>query len=285
MWIELGGLLLATGRAVYDYGWGAPAAEKEQNRRMQEILGAIRTSTSVILDTVVALEIDNLKGEVNGLLNRFDTYDADPQDHSEEERLREIADESADTLATLSAHIGRLPAPGATTDPSQETAMRELALQSAALMMPLVFLRVQALVERQRTYLAPEIKDVPPLLDQAISDLSPLPGNLKTLSDARFGALFVQQDSEHAGLSWYAYDFNRVAVPCSLTKLTNARAISEHSRRHRMDAEYASFEDGAGPVITSTIEKMQRIRNQPLPGSGQGATPATHQAGNAPHRP
>jgi hypothetical protein len=262
-WIALASTALEIGKAIHNYGWGNAAEEAEKRRQLEEILGAIRTSTSIVLDAVVSIEINRLRGDVNGFLEIFDTYDAGP---GEEARLREIADNSARTVANLAANITLLPLAGTSMEAADKKFKRILALESAGLMVPLVFLRVQALVERELTYGAKEIKDVPGVLEQAISDLSPVPAKLRKSSDSRFGPLFTQNSEEHGlRLTWHAYLFNGRPVPCSLVRIANSRAISESSRRSRMNAEYASYEGGAGPAISQAMEQMRIIRDEPVP--------------------
>jgi hypothetical protein len=147
-----------------------------------------------------------------------------------------------------------------------EKAKKILALESAGLMIPLVFLRVQALVERELTYGEPEIKDVPGVLDQAISDLSPVPVKLRKSSDHRFGPIFTHNEFEHGlSLPRFAYRFDSMPVPCSLVRIANARGISERRRISHMNAAYAAYEGGAGPAVSQAIERMKVIRKEPVP--------------------
>lgn len=268
-WLALAGTALEIGKAIHRYGWGNAAEEAEKRRQLEAILGAIRTSTSIILDAVITTEINRLKGDVNGFLDIFDTYDADPNSQSEEDRLRQVADESARTVANLAANITVLPVAGSNSMTAEdEKAKKNLALDSAGLMIPLVFLRVQALVERELTYGAPEIKDVPAVLDQSISDLSAVPVKLRRSSDHRFSTIFTDNKIEHGlKLPRFAYRFNGMVVPCSLIRIANARAISERRRISHMNAAYAAYEGGAGPAISQAIERMKIIRNEPVPDS------------------
>ena len=68
-WFSAGSFLLAVGRAVYEYGWAAPAEAVERERQQREILDAIRTSNQILLDTAVALNLAELSGEVQGFLD------------------------------------------------------------------------------------------------------------------------------------------------------------------------------------------------------------------------
>lgn len=265
-WLALAGTAWEIGKAIHGYGWGNAAEEEEKRRQLEAILGAIRTSTSIVLDAVITTEINRLKGEVNGFLDIFDTYDADPDSQSEEDRLLKVADLSAITVANLAANLTVLPVAGTSMAAEDEKAKKILALESAGLMLPLIFLRVQALVEHELTYGAEDLKDVPGVLDQAISDLSPVPVKLRKSSDHRFGPVFTDNHIEHGlSLPRFAYRFNGSPVPCSLVRIANARAIAERSRISHMNAAYAGYEGGAGPAISQAIERMKVIRNEPVP--------------------
>ena len=74
-------------------------------------------------------------------------------------------------------------------DPGQEAALVDLALEAAALVIPLTFLRVQAMVEREATYGAQEIDDVRAFLGRMVNRLAPVLPNLRERSDGRFSQL------------------------------------------------------------------------------------------------
>src|SRR5690348_10163889 len=96
--------LLAVGRAIYEYGWAAPASAAERARQQREILDAIRTSNQILLDTAVALNVAELSGEVQGFLEIYDTYDADPNDPVEEGRLESLISDSVRVIGRLSSN-------------------------------------------------------------------------------------------------------------------------------------------------------------------------------------
>ena len=118
-WFGAASLLLAVGRAVYDYGWAAPAAEDEREQQQREILDAIRTSNQVLMQTAVALNIAELAGEVEGFLEIYDTYDADPNNPAEEGRLVSLIDDSAGVIGRLTENIALLPDPIAKWTPGK----------------------------------------------------------------------------------------------------------------------------------------------------------------------
>lgn len=255
-WIKLGSQMHAVAALIYAYGWGNAAEAAERARLHKEILDTIKTSASSIKDLIIQIEIAKLKGEVTWLIDKFEDFDPDPSDKGQNERLRAIIDDSENVLGRMSANIGLLQNGGEATN---------LALESVALSMPLVFLRVQAMVERQKIYGSQDVKGIPRALNRAVDRLSPVPIQLRAWSDARFGPLIVQTTKDPGPkISYYAFRFNNMSIPCFPTRVTNARAMSEKNRRSRMDAEYAGYRGGAGPAITRGMERMRFISKQPL---------------------
>jgi hypothetical protein len=269
-WFGAASLLLAVGRAVYDYGWATPSAEAERDRQQREILDAIRTSTQVLLETAVALNIAELGGEVDGFLDIYDTYDADPNDPLEEGRLVSLIDDSARVIGRLTNNIALLPDPNSGMDPGQEASFVDLALDAAALVLPLTFLRVQAMVEREVTYGAQEIGDVRGFLDQMVNRLAPVLPNLRERSDSRFTGLHILDDEPEPGVEFevYYFRFNGVEVRCRPVALPDALERSEQIRAARMDAEFLRFQNGAAPVLSEAIAAMERMRDAPEPSTG-----------------
>jgi hypothetical protein len=261
--------LLAVGRAIYEYGWAAPASAAERARQQREILDAIRTSNQILLDTAVALNVAELSGEVQGFLDIYDTYDADPNDPVEEGRLESLISDSARVIGRLSSNIALLPNPDSGMDPAQEATLVNLALESAGLVIPLIFLRVQAMVEREITYGAQEIDDTRGFLDRMVNRLAPVIPNLRERSDSRFTELGIWKDPE-PGVNFrvYYYKFSGLMVMCFPTTLPNARERSESSRAARMNAEFLRFEGGAAPVLSEAIAAMEKIRDAPDPSTG-----------------
>jgi hypothetical protein len=264
-WTDIGGFSIAAGRAVYDYWIKDPKDREERARMHQEVLHAIRSSTSLVLDTMVALNLAQLKGEVEGLMSRFATYEPDALNKNEENRLINIIDGASDTLGILHANIELLPPAKNSMEAPQEKAFLNLALESAALQMSLVFLRIHAMVERERTFGAEEIKDVPAVLDRTIAVLSPVVRNLKIRSDSRFSSLRTMVSSGPGPrVSFFAFDFNGAPVPCFLTQTPDALRKSEQRRRERIDEEFNAYQGGAGPAVTQVIELMKKMRSEPV---------------------
>jgi hypothetical protein len=268
-WFGAASFLIAVGRAVYDYGWATPAAQAERDRQQSEILDAIRTSTQVLLSTAAELNVAELSGEVQGFLDIYDTYDADPDDPVEEARLESIISDSARVIGRLTSNVALLPDPDGQTDPAQEAVLLDLALECAALAVPLTFLRVQAMVERELTHGAREIDDAQEFLDEIVNRLSPVLPNLRRRSDRRFTELRIRDDPE-PGVDFqvFVYRFSGAEVICFPVKFPNSRERSERSRAARMDGEFLRFEGGAAPVLSEALAAMERMRDTPVPPTG-----------------
>jgi hypothetical protein len=263
-WFGAASFLIAVGRAVYEYGWATPSAQDERERQQREILDAIRTSNQLLLDTAVALNIAELRGEVQGFLDIYDTYDADPNDPLEEGRLESLISDSSRVIGRLTGNIALLPNPNSGMDTIQEAALVDMALEATALAIPLTFLRVQAMVEREITFGAQEIDDARDFLDRMVDRLAPVLPNLRVRSDRRFSELQIWRDPE-PGVNFrvYFYRFDGQMVMCLPTNTPDARVRSDSSRTARMNAEFLRFKGGAAPVLSEAIAAMERIRDAP----------------------
>src|SRR5947208_382668 len=138
-WIAVGQAAYSAWQAYKSYlNRGQDAAERERDRDM--ILAAIRNVADQILDRLDLLEINQLKGELEGFQLIYESYDPEPGDSVEEGRLVSLIDDSARALGRLGADLDSVG-----SDP-------DLAFQAWAIYVPLLSLRAQAMAERQITY-------------------------------------------------------------------------------------------------------------------------------------
>ena len=103
-WIAVGQAAYSAWQAYKSYlNRGQDAAERERDRDM--ILAAIRNVADQILDRLDLLEINQLKGELEGFQLIYESYDPEPGDSVEEGRLVSLIDDSARALGRLGADL------------------------------------------------------------------------------------------------------------------------------------------------------------------------------------
>jgi hypothetical protein len=70
-------------------------AERERDRDRDLILAAIKRAQDEILNRLNLLEVNQLQGELKGFQLIYASYDPDPNDAAEEDRLVTLIDDSA----------------------------------------------------------------------------------------------------------------------------------------------------------------------------------------------
>ena len=103
-WITAGKVALAAGQAFLAHLQArTDDAERERDRAL--ILAAIKQAQTEILNRLNLLEVNQLRGELEGFHLIYDSYDPDPNDPAEENRLVSLIDDSARVLGRLGAHL------------------------------------------------------------------------------------------------------------------------------------------------------------------------------------
>jgi hypothetical protein len=219
-------------------------AEREADREM--ILKAIRQTREQILDRLNLLETNQLRGELEGFEQIYASYDPDPNDRVEEGRLVSLIDDSARVLGRLGAHIDTV---GANPD---------LAFEAWTIYLPLLYLRAQAMIERQRTYGAQETADALSSFDMAIPRAAGLLAYLRQVSDSRFGPVVCKPvpDSQDTRVCWYWWGNEQFI--CGSTRDPRGVDKCRQSRIRNMDGAYEAFEGVA--EIKAAAEELRQAR-------------------------
>jgi hypothetical protein len=250
-WVTAGKIAAAAVQAYMAHLQGR-ADDDERERDRDLILAAIARAHDEILDRLNLLEINQLKGELEGFQLTYAAYNPDPNDPVEEGRLVSLIDDSARVLGRLGAHLDALP-----SNP-------ELALETWTIYVPLLYLRAQAMTERQVTYGADETQDALLSFDMAIPRLAGLLSYLRRQSDSHFGEVVCRPmpDSQDSHVCWYfwrtAPNFG-VQVICGSTRDPKGVEKCNKSRAADMDNAYRVFEGVR--EITDAADQLQGARD------------------------
>lgn len=225
-WIAAGKAAAEAAKAFYEFLQGRKeAAERERTREL--MLAAINKVRDDVLDRLDDLERAQLQGELEGFRLIYDSYRPDPADPQEENRLVALADDSARVLGRLGAHLDNLP--GAP----------DVALDVWAVYVPLLYLRAQALAERQATYGADQTSAALLSFELAGPRLAALLALLRSRSDANFGPIVCKPipDSQDAKVCWYTWRRGSVADQFVCGSLRDPKGIEkcQNSRTRNMD--------------------------------------------------
>jgi hypothetical protein len=250
-WIVAGKVALAAGQAFMAHLQGRKNdAERERDREL--ILAAIKRMHDEVLDRLNELEVNQLKGELEGFRLIYASYDADPGDSVEEGRLVSLIDDSARVLGRIGAHLDAVPG-----NP-------QLALEAWAVYVPLLYLRAQAMTERQATFGADETREALLSFDMAIPRLGGLLTWLRQQSDSQFGPVVCRPmpDSQDSSVCWYLWRHRGGVAEqfiCGSTRDPRGVEKCRQSRARNMESTYRAF-DGVGQ-ITAAAEQLQDARD------------------------
>ena len=245
-WLEAGKIALAAGQAFMAHLQGRQDdAERERDREL--ILAAVGRAREEILTRLNVLEVNQLRGELEGFELIYASYDPDPNDPAEEARLVALIDDSARVLGRLGAHLETV---GANPD---------LALEAWAIYVPLLYLRAQAMTERQVTYGADETDDALLSFDMALPRLTGLLSHLRRVSDSHFGPVVCRPlpDSQDSRVCWYQWGNEQFI--CGSTRDPRGVAKCQESRTRNMELAYRAFEGVA--EITAARDQLQDARD------------------------
>lgn len=247
-WVIAGKVALAAGQAFMDHLTEAGNdAARERDREL--ILAAVRRVQTEILERLNELEINELRGELEGFRLTYASYDPDPADPLEEGRLVSLIDDSARVLGRLGAHL----------DAVADDTTLALALEAWAVYVPLLYLRAQAMTERQVVYGAMERDEAVVSFDSALPRLRGVLTYIRAQSDKTFGPVTCRPhpDSEDPKVCWYKWGNERFI--CGSTRDPNGVAKCRASRTRNMDIAYRS---SAGvKEITAAAEQLQLARD------------------------
>ena len=245
-WITAGKIALAAGQAFMAHLQGRKDdAERERDRDL--ILAAIQRLHDEVLDRLNELEVNQLRGELEGFQLTYASYDPDPDDPVEEGRLVTLIDDSARVLGRVGAHLDTV---GGNPD---------LALEAWAVYVPLLYLRAQAMTERQVTYGADETTDALLSFDMALPRLAGLLTYLRGRSDSEFGPVVCKPvpDSQDTRVCWYWWGNEQFI--CGSTRDPRGVEKCQNSRATNMDNAYRAFPGVR--EITAAAEQLQDARD------------------------
>jgi hypothetical protein len=245
-WIAAGKVTLAAGEAFLSYLQDRKE-DTERARDREMILAAINKMHEEVLDMLVELEVNELKGELEGFQLTYASYDPDPNDPIEESRLTQLIDDSARVLGRLGANLDTV-----SSNP-------KLALETWAVYVPLLYLRAQAMAERQTTFGKQETSEALLSFEMALPRLQGLLSYLRRESDSRFGGIVCKRvpDSQDRQVCWYyfahkQYICGSLRDPKGLDKCQRARA------RH-MDSAYRGYRGVR--EITAAADQLEHARD------------------------
>jgi flavin-binding protein dodecin len=245
-WVTAGKIALAAGQAFMAHLQGRKD-DDERERDRDLLLAAIKRAQDEILNRLNLLEVNQLRGELEGFQLIYASYDPDPNDPVEESRLVTLIDDSARVLGRLGAHLDTV---GSNPD---------LALEAWAIYVPLLYLRAQAMTERGVTYGAEETTDALVSFDMALPRLAGLLSYLRGQSDSQFGPVVCKPipDSQDSRVCWYWWGNEQFI--CGSTRDPKGVEKCQKSRATNMDAAYRAFEGVR--EITAAADQLQEARD------------------------
>jgi len=221
----------------------AESTQRAQDRR--DIIAVVRSATDRLLTALVAATIAELRGELEGYSSTYDAYDADPDSPVEENRLVRLIDDSARTA-------GRL---GVLADEVHDNP--RLALESWPIYLAVIYLRAQAMTERQVTYGATELADALPSFDAAATRIEGLLAYLREQSDRRFGPIRGRIVENPPAIVTF-YSFLGTPVVCGTPTAADPRKC-ERARARHMDSAYDDV-DGVAD-FRNVLKQLRDVRD------------------------
>jgi hypothetical protein len=203
------------------------AAERERLR--DEIIAAITRMRQEIITDVVSLRILELEGNVEGYETTYAAYDADPDSTVEENRLVRLVDDSAQDIGQLGRLIDTI------------RAMPDAGLAAWPPYLSLLYLRAQAMTEREVTYGADEIEDILPTFEIALQRMYGVIQYQRDISDARFGAVVTRQHPDFTA-TIVGYMFEHNFMFCGYLDRPDAIELANEQRERHMDSAYFASE-------------------------------------------
>lgn len=238
-------------KAIFDFIVSQLEGELDNQTMLRNILNAIAEARDDILNFLESLQLNDLQGDIDGLMITFEAYDPLPEGGgdpipSEEERLRNIIDNAAQVIGDLGAII-------------QTQRELDFVFGCVPLLAMVVSLRAAAMAERTLTYDINDLKDVPSMVRRARERLV----TVRRLSDSRFGPVTTRRGEP--GFADVGYKFEdefmvllqmRVNEDGNLTALIPA-FVSERRSQH-MQRAYREI-PGVVEIMGFPVLRIQRV--------------------------
>jgi hypothetical protein len=255
-------VVLAAGGAYLDH-LRARQDDEERERDREQIIDAIERTREDVLTELTEQALGTLRGELEGFQDTYNTYDPDPDDEVEENRLARLIDDSARVIGQLGSALDRV-----ASNP-------KLALDAWPIYLSLIYLRAQAMTERQVTYGSVEAKDALPSMNTALPRLQGLLAYLRRQSDNRFGSIVCTPVTEGQipRMCIYLWNAENTVAEVLDTDRSDSRQVvcgtlsdpegpiskCHRARTRHMDDAYRGFE---GVVqITAAAEQLEDARD------------------------
>jgi len=206
---------------------GSDAAERERFR--EAIIAAISQMRQEVITEVIALRLYELEGKVEGFETTYAAYDPDPNNSVEENRLVRLIDDAALVLGELGRLVDAV------------RAEPDVGLAAWPPYLSLLYLRAQAMTEREVTYGADEIEDILPTFEVALQRMYGVSLYLRDMSDVRFGDVVTRRHPDFtAPIVGYMFEHNFMF--CGYLNRPDAIESANEDRERHMDSAYASYE-------------------------------------------
>jgi hypothetical protein len=239
---------MSTIMSVFDFFFGSDKDEQQRQKLRKDMTEIVGKAKQEIITQLMIDKMTTLKGEIEGFENTFAAYDPDPSDPLEENRLVRLIDDSSRVLGQLGQCVDLA---GPAAYPASNS---ELAFQCYPLYLTLTYLRVSAMVERELTYGAEEIKDAIDSFAKVRERTDLIEDRMRAASDARFGNIKSKENGEGVGEKlfwWYVFDGKqyRDFHPWSDQQIVKKRM------QHQQSVWMSSAERSAISKYNGTIDK------------------------------
>jgi hypothetical protein len=227
-WAIAAQIVAAAAKAYREHREAGNDAE-ERERLREAIVTAISQMREEVIAEVVALRLSELEGQVEGFETTYAAYDPDPNNPVEENRLVRLIDDAALVLGELGRLIDMVRA-----DP-------DVGLPAWPPYLSLLYLRAQAMTEREVTYGADEIDDILPTFEVALQRMYGVILYLRDLSDARFGPVITRRHPDFTERV-VGYMFKHNFMFCGYLNRPDAIESANEERERHMNSAYAAYE-------------------------------------------
>ena len=227
-WAIAAQIVKAAATAYREYADSENDAQ-ERERLRESIIAAISQMRDEVIAEVIALRLAELEGEVQGFEDTYQTYDAEPGNDVEENRLARLIDDAAQTMGELGVLVDMVRA-----DP-------DLGLPAWPPYLSIFYLRAQAMTEREITYEADEISDILPSAEDALQRMQGVQQYLRDMSDARFGAVGSRRDGDFT-VNVVGYMFEHHFIPCGFANDPDVIQRANEARDWHMESAYLGYE-------------------------------------------
>jgi hypothetical protein len=240
-WAIAAQVVKAAATAYQEYA-NAGSDAQERERLRESIIVAITQMRNEVIAEVISLRLSELEGQVAGFETTYAAYDPDPDNPVEENRLVRLIDDAALVLGEL----GRLV--------DMVRAEPDVGLAAWPPYLSLLYLRSQAMTEREVTYDADEIKDILPTVEEALQRMQGVQQYFRDMSDARFGSVVTRRHPDFTA-PIVGYMFEHHFMPCGYANDPDVIQRANDLRDRHMDSAYAVYE--GVPETHEAIAELQ----------------------------